>query len=69
MNCGGRHPINDACEDVVRILPPENSPEVEAVLLKFQTRSGKVLRLGVSDTIVRGLGTPLLPLTAASGDR
>jgi hypothetical protein len=60
--------VNQSYEDVVTIFPPKNSPKGEAVLLKFQTRSGEVLRFRVSDTIARGLGTQLLLPSAASGE-
>ena len=53
--------MNEAYEDLVTIFPPEKSPERDAVILRFQTRSGEVLRLGASDTIARNLGTQLLP--------
>ena len=49
---------------IVTTLPPEKSPKGNAVLLKFQTRSGDVIRLRVSDSIARNLGTQLLLLSA-----
>jgi hypothetical protein len=61
--------MNEPYEDVVTTFPPKKSPKGEAVLLEFQTRSGEVLRLRVSDAIARGLGTQLLLLSATSGDR
>ena len=51
------------------IFPPEESPMGDPVLLSFQLRSGEPVRLRVSDTIARGLGTQLLRLSATSGDR
>jgi len=54
--------MNEAYEDLVTIFPPEKSPERDAVILRFQTRSGEVLRLGASDTIARDPGTRLLLL-------
>ena len=54
--------MNETYADIVTIFPPEKSPEGDAVLLKFQTRSGEVLRLRVSDSIARNLGTQLLLL-------
>lgn len=52
--------MNAAYEDVVTIFPPVKSPDGDAVLLKFKTRSGEMLRLGMSDSIARNLGTQLL---------
>ena len=66
---GENHPVNAAYQDVATIFPPAKSRKGEAVLLKFQTRSGEVLRLRVSEAIARGLGTQLLLLSATSGDR
>jgi hypothetical protein len=60
--------MNEPYEDVVSTFPPEKSPEGETVLLKFQTRSGEVFRLRVSDSIARNLGTQLALLSATSGD-
>ena len=61
--------MNEPYQDIVTIFPPEKSPEGESVLLKFQTRSGEVLRLRVAADIARHLGTRLLLLSAAAGDR
>lgn len=52
--------MNEAYEELVTTFPPEKSPKGEAVLLKFQTRSGEVLRLRVSGVIARQLGTLML---------
>ena len=60
--------MNEAYGNIVTIFPPHKSPEEDAVL-QFQTRSGEVLRLRVSDTVARGLGTQLRLLSATSGDR
>lgn len=60
--------MNEAYEDVVTIFPPKKSPEGDAVILKFQTRSGEVLRLSVSSPIARNLGTQLLLLSARQID-
>ena len=54
--------MNETYADIVTIFPPEKSPEGGAVLLTFHTRSGKVIRLRVSDVIARNLGTQLLLL-------
>jgi hypothetical protein len=59
--------VNEAYEDSVTTFPPEKSPEGDAVILKFQTRSGEVLRLRVSDSIARNLGIQLLLLSAGAG--
>ncbi len=61
--------MNEAYESVVSILPPEKSPEDEAVLLKFHTQSGEVTRLRLSAYIARHLGTQLLLLSANTRDR
>ncbi len=61
--------MNEAYDDVVTAFPREKSPEADAVILKFQTRSGEVLRLTVSDAIARNLGTQLLLLSADSVGR
>jgi len=61
--------VKEAYQGVVTIFPPEKSPKGDAVLLKFHTRSGEVLRLRVSYTIAPELGTQLLLLSATSGDR
>ena len=61
--------MNAPYHDVVTTFPPEKSPDGDAALLKFHTRSGEVLRLRVSDAIARNLGTQLLLLSATSGDR
>ncbi len=58
--------MNEVYEDLVTMFPPKKSPTGDAVLLKFQTRSGEVLCLRVSDTFARGLGTQLLLLSAGS---
>lgn len=60
--------MNEPYQDIVTIFPREKSPEGDAVVLKFQTRSGEVLRLRVSNSIARNLGTQLLLLSAASSD-
>ena len=56
--------MNEPYQDVVTIFPPEKSPEGEAVLLKFQTPSGEVARLRLSDYVARNLGTQLVLLSA-----
>ena len=61
--------MNEPYEDIVTIYPPEKSLDGKAVLLKFQTRSGEVLRLRVSDTFARAIGTQLLLLSSISVDR
>ena len=54
--------MNETYADIVTIFPPEKSPKGDALPPKFRTRSGEVLRLGVSDSIARNLGTQLLLL-------
>ncbi len=61
--------MNEPYHDVVTTFPPEKSQEADAIILKFQTRSGEVFRLRVSDAIARDPGTKLLLLSATSGDR
>jgi hypothetical protein len=56
--------VNEFCQAIVTALPPEKSPKGNAVLLKFQTWNGNVIRLRVSDSIARILGTQLLLLSA-----
>ena len=58
--------MNEAYADIVTIFPPEKAPEGEAVPVKFQARDGDVLRLRVTDTIARHLGTQLLLLSAGA---
>ena len=59
--------MDESYEDLVTIFPPEKSLDGKAVLFKFQTRSGEVLRLRASDPIARNFGTQLLLLSAISG--
>ena len=66
MSCGRRYPVNEPCQDAVTVFPTEKSPKGDAVPLKFQTRSGDVLRAGVFDSIARNLGTQLLLLIDAT---
>lgn len=61
--------MNEPCQDVVTIFPPEKSPEGKTVPLRFQTRSGETIRLRVSADIARRLGTQLLLLSSASARR
>ena len=58
--------MNEAYQNVVSILPPEKSPDGEAVLLKFHTRSGEMIHLRMSADIARHLGTQLLLLSAGA---
>ena len=61
--------MKEAYDDVVTTCPPEKSLKGEAVLLKFQTRNGGVLRLRLSADIARHLATQLLLLSPGSGNR
>ena len=63
------HLVNESYQDVVSYVPPEKSPEGEAMFLKFQTHSGEVLRLRFPGDIARHLGTQLLLLSGTSVDR
>jgi hypothetical protein len=58
--------VSEPYQDIVTNYPPEKSPEGDAVILQFQTRSGEVIRLRLSADIERHLGTQLLLLAASS---
>ena len=61
--------MNEGYQDIVTTFSPEKSPEGDAIILRFQPRSGEVLRFRLSDAIARNFGTRSLLLSAISGDR